>query len=178
MKIKSRTEIVELMKHFELPLVAAEIGTAEGRWSTELIALGIEVLYLVDVWDRIPFIEGCASFEQSWHDKNYLEVKNRFKDNENVVLLKGFSYKMAASIPDNSLGLAYIDCDHSFAGCRSDIDSYYPKLVQNGIMCFHDARNPSYGVERAIWDFTKGIGINELVEDGEINNMGAWIQKK
>lgn len=177
MEINSRTQIVELMRHFNLPLTAVEVGVAEGRLSTELIALGIERLYLVDIWENVPFIEGCASFEQSWHNKNYNEVKERFMDNDNVVMLKGFSYKMAENIPDETLGLVYVDCDHSYAGVRADIDAYFPKLVKGGIMAFHDFKNPTYGVERAVWDFTKGNGINELKEDGNMYNIGAWIQK-
>lgn len=64
MKINSKIDIVKLMRHLELPLVAAEIGVAEGRWSLDLLTYGIEKLYLVDVWERVPFIEGCASWEQ------------------------------------------------------------------------------------------------------------------
>lgn len=178
MKINSRTQIVELMKHFELPLIAAEVGVAEGRLSSDLISWGIEALYLIDIWENVPFIKGCGSFDSSWHDKNYAEVKERFKDNPNVVILKGFSYKMADKIPDNSLGLVYIDGDHTYEGARADSESYWPKLVKGGIMCYHDAANPSYGIRDAMHDFTKGVGINMLEEDGDISNMGAWIQKK
>lgn len=178
MIINSRVQVVELMKHFELPLIAAEVGVAESRLSSELMAWGIEKLYLIDIWECVPFIRGCGSFEQSWHDENYKQVKEKFNENPNVIILKGFSYKMAECIPDDSLGMVYIDGDHTYEGVRADIDSFWPKLVTKGILCLHDARNPSYGVERAIWDFTKGEGINELIEDGDINNMGAWIQKK
>jgi hypothetical protein len=178
MEINSRTQIVDLMKHFGLPLVAAEVGVAEGRLSIELLNWGIEKLYLIDIWENVPFIKGCGSFEQSWHENNLAEVKDRIKGHEeNVIILKGFSYKMAEHIPDNSLGMCYIDADHSYEGARADIDSFWPKLVKGGLMVFHDARNPSYGIMNAIHDFTKGIGINELIEDGNIANIGAWIRK-
>lgn len=178
MQINSRTQIVELMKHFGLPLIAAEIGVAETRLSRELINWGIETLFLVDIWDHVPFIKGCGSFEQSWHDTNYeaaLKLQQDFPDK--VLLLKGFSYKMAAAIPDNSLGMVYVDADHTYEGARADIDSYWPKLIPGGIMCFHDAANPAYGIQDAIHDFTKGVGINLLQEDGNIANIGAWIRK-
>lgn len=178
MTINSRVQIVELMRHFNLPLAAAELGTAECRLSRELIAWGIEYLYLVDVYEKIPFIKGCASFENEWHNNNYqkaVELKEEYPDR--IIILKGFTYKMAELIPDESLGLVYVDADHSYEGARSDIDSYWPKLVKGGIMCFHDAANPSYGIQNAIHDFTKGIGINMLQEDGNIANVGAWIRK-
>lgn len=178
MQINSRVQLVELMRHFGLPLIAAEVGVAEGRLSKEFLNWGIEKLYLIDIWEKVPFIKGCGSFEQSWHDDNYSQVTERIKGNEDkVILLKGFSYKMAEQIPDESLGLVYVDGDHTYEGSRSDIDSYWPKLVPGGIMAFHDARNPTYGIERAIHDFTKGVGINELIEDGRIENIGVWIRK-
>lgn len=179
MKIKSRVDLVGLMKHLDLPLIAAEVGVAEGRLSEEFLKWGIQKLYLIDIWERIPFIKGCASFEQSWHDDNYKSVLERIKGREDdVIILKGFSYKMADLIPDNSLGLVYIDGDHTYEGSRADIDSYWPKLVNGGIMAFHDAVNEAYGIQNAVHDFTKGQGINILEEDGKIENIGCYIIKQ
>jgi hypothetical protein len=179
MKINSRVQIVELMKHLGLPLIAVEVGVAEGRLSSELLNWGIQLLYLVDIWEQIPFIVGMGSQDQSIHDENYKGVLERIKGQEDkVIILKGFSYKMAKAIPDNSVGLVYIDGDHTYQGARADIDSYYPKLVPGGIMCFHDAVNPAYGIRDAMHDFTKGVGINILQEDGNIANIGAYIIKE
>lgn len=178
MEINSRVQIVDLMKHFGLPLIAAEVGVAEGRLSIELLNWGIERLYLIDIWESVPFIVGMGSQEQKIHDDNYNGMLERIKGNEEkVIVLKGFSYKMADFIPDNSLGMCYIDGDHTYQGARADIDSYWPKLVNGGIMAFHDAANPTYGIRDAMHDFTKGVGINMLQEDGNIANIGAWIQK-
>lgn len=179
MTINSRTQLVELMKHLNLPLVGAEVGTAECRLSKEFIDWGLERLYLIDIFTTVPFIKGCASFDQSWHNNNYYEAK-KLQDlrPEKIIILKGFSYLMAKAIPDESLGLVYVDADHTYEGARTDIDAYWSKLVMGGIMAFHDAKNGAYGIMNAIHDFTKGIGINDLVEDGQIENMGAYIIKK
>lgn len=180
MQINSRTQIVELMKHFGLPLVAAEVGVAEGRLSKELLNWGIERLYLVDLFDNVPFIKGCASFEQSWHDTNYeaaLKLESEFPDK--IIILKGFSYKMANEIPDNSLGMVYLDAAHDYDSVRADLDSYFPKLVSGGVMAGHDFGNPTYGVRDAVHDFCANkYNIIELPEDGDINNMGFYFIKK
>lgn len=180
MIVHKRGQLVELMKELELPLTAVECGVAEGRFSRELIDGGIELLYLIDIWERIPFIDGCASFNDEWHNDNYETVKNSFKDEIAkgvVVPLKGFTYKMAKFIPDNSLGLCYVDGDHSYKGVRTDIDYFLPKLVTGGIMAFHDFKG-GYGVEAAVWDYTKGDGIVEIPEDGKAENIGAYFIKK
>lgn len=177
--IQHRGELCKLLDGFLLPRKIAEVGVAEGRFAEEIYRWGVSELYLIDIWEKVPFIEGCGSFEQSWHNTNHEEVKERFKDKEEVVILKGFSHKMAELIPDNHLGLVYIDADHTYNGVKADIQVWMPKLVKGGVMAFHDYMNPSYGVQRAVTEFMGGEGgINIIKEDDKIENMGAWIQKK
>lgn len=179
MKINSRAELGNLMRVLNLPKVVVECGTAEGIFSQEMFGWGLDKLYLVDIWERVPFLPGCGSFEQSWHDKNFKRVKELFGDKENVIMLKGFSYKMAEQIPDESLGLAYLDAAHDYHSVKSDIDSFWGKLVKGGIMAFHDYENYDYGVNRAVREFAgrERLEIHELIEDGEKANIGAYIIK-
>lgn len=180
MEIKSKIEIVELMKHLGLPLVAAEVGVAEGRWSLDLFKYGIEKLYLIDVWETVPFIEGCASWSQEWHDNNYKEMLKRIEPyKDKAVILKGFSYKMVNEIPDESLGLCYVDCDHTYLGTKADADLYWPKLVNGGIMMFHDYANPEYQVWKAVREFAAkfNLTINVLKENGDVVNYVAYVVK-
>jgi len=179
MQIKSRLELGGLMRHLQLPMVAVECGVAEGRWSESLLNMGVEKLYLIDIWETVPFLDGCASREQEWHDSNYESVKSKFKDKPKVILLKGFSYKMAAEIPDNSVGMVYIDANHEYLGAYSDAEIFWEKLVKNGVLAFHDAANPEYGVWRAIRDFAnkENREVHQLIEDGNVVNIGAYIIK-
>lgn len=179
--IQHRGQLVDLMKELKLPMVAVECGVAEARFSIELWQAGIEKLYLIDIWEKIPFISGCASFDNDWHKDNYSTVISLFKKEiaeQKVFLLKGFTYQMAEKIPDNSVGLVYIDADHSYNGVRTDIEYFIPKLVKGGIMSFHDFGNKAYGVKDAVWDYTKGEGIVEILEDGKDENIGAYFIKK
>lgn len=180
MKINSRIQLVELMKHLGLPMIAAEVGVAEGRLSKQFLEWGVEKLYLVDIWETIPFIIGMGSQPQELHDANYLLMLENIKGHEDKVqILKGFSYKMADKIPDESLGMVYIDGDHTFQGAKADIDYYWPKLVKGGIMAFHDAANPTYGIRDAIFNFTKGgHGMNMLDESEGIENTGCYLIKQ
>lgn len=177
MEINTRSDLPKLLDAFQLPRRVCEVGTAEGIFSTEMFNWGLEKLYLVDIWEKVPFIDGCASFEQEWHDTNYKQVMDLFGDKPNVVILKGFSYKVATEIPDGSLGLVYIDADHTYQGCKADIQVYWPKLIIGGIMAFHDFGNPHYGVNRAVQEFTQNNGINILIEDGKEENIGSYIRK-
>ena len=179
MKITSRSQLVELIRKFQMPLTIVEVGVAEGIFSTELLSLGAEKLYLVDIWERVPFIEGCASFDKEWHDKNYKDIVEKFGNNPKVILLKGFSYKMAEQIPDNSVSLVYVDGDHTRQGVSADIEAYYPKLIREGIMAFHDY-NDSYGVMIAVKQFAQknNLQIFEIPEDDNPDNRGAYFIKR
>lgn len=178
MEIKKRGELIKLIEYFSLPRTAAELGVAEGRFSKEMFNWGLASLYLVDIWETMPFIDGCASFDQTWHTKNFEEVYEWAKAKENVFILKGLSHKQSEYITDSSLGLVYVDSDHSYNGTKAEIKYWWPKLVPGGIMAFHDYANPDYGVKRAVIEHVKGEqNVNVIIEDGNSDNIGCWIRK-
>lgn len=47
-----------------------------------------------------------------------------------------------ADLPDNSLGLAFLDDDHTKDHVAKEIEAVWPKMASGGIICFHDV----YGV--------------------------------
>lgn len=181
MQIQKRGELIKLVDAFNLPRVGVEVGVAEGRFSKELFNSGFERLFLVDIWEEVPFIDGCASFEQSWHNENYKKVQEILKDEieqDKAIILKGFSHKVAKFVDDESVALVYIDGDHSYKGVKSDIAAWWPKLMKGGLMAFHDFANYDYGVNRAVVEFIEGEQfVNIINEDGSSDNIGAWIRK-
>lgn len=176
--ITHRRQLVDLMKALGLPLIAAEVGVAEGLFSNDLLSEGLERLYSIDNWGKIDGQRGDGGFEQQWHDQNFKEVKDRLsKYGNKSITVRQMSVMAAKLIPDG-LGLVYIDCDHSYAGVWNDIQAYWPKLVSGGVMAFHDYENPSYGVKDAVQEFAKGnnLEIHLLPEDKPVD-AGAYIIK-
>lgn len=43
-----------------------------------------------------------------------------------------------ADLPDNSLGLAFLDDDHTKEHVAKEIEAVWPKMASGGIICFHD----------------------------------------
>src|SRR3989304_2601646 len=101
MQIKYRTDLGELLKHYNLTGHAVEIGVAEGRNAEVLIAQSaITKLYLIDSWAHLPQ-PGDGGYEQSWHNNNFIEAQNRVsKYKDKAVFLKGKSSEMISKIPD------------------------------------------------------------------------------
>lgn len=156
MQIRYRAELPDLMRSLKLPLVAVEVGTAEGYFSADLLRLGIEKLYSVDVWQTIKNQKGDASQPQEWHDKNLDAAVKRVKEfGARSMFIKGLSVEATKIVSDNSLGLVYLDADHSYEGVMNDLNAWFPKLVKGGIMASHDYAMSEYGVRQAFEEFTK-----------------------
>lgn len=172
------TTRADFHKIINLELPGAEVGSASGIFALEILSWGIKKLYMIDIWEHIPSIQGMAGEPQSEHDRRYNEAVERVKGYP-AVLMKGLSKNMAKSIPDGSLGFVYLDACHAEKDVFEDLETWTPKLVYGGVMGMHDYGDQNYGVKRAAQRFCNGkYQIHELPEDGKIENIGAYFIKK
>lgn len=174
-QINYRIQLPSLLKELGLPMTAVEVGCAEGYFSADLLANGIETLYMVDNWGTLSQA-GDAANNQAWHDKNYNAAMERIRPyGTKAIILRGLSVEMAKKIHDNSLGLVYIDCDHSYEGVKADINAFFPKLVKGAVMAFHDFENQSYGVKQAVQEFCNGRFEIHLLPENKTEDAGAFF---
>lgn len=168
-EIKSRSELPKLLIEFGLPLIAVEVGVECAANATDLLREGIEKIYLVDTWEVIN--EGDDHFNTALKNLSHFG-KGRYE------ILKGRSDEMHTEIPDNSLGLVYIDGLHTYEGCKSDIENYYPKLVDGGLIAFHDYMNPGLGIDKAVNEFVyyNNLEFHYIPETGA-GDAGCWVRK-
>lgn len=72
------------------------------------------------------------------------------------IRLVSLKSKMAASIFDGSIGLLWIDGDHSLIGVTQDFETWYKRLSPKGVIAFDDATDPNGGpfqlIEKLIGD--------------------------
>ena len=157
--IKYRRELNQIIN---LALPAVEVGVAEGYFSADMLSWGLPKLYMVDIWQHEE-VKGDGSMPNEWHNKNYNAAMERVaKFGDKAIPLKGFSKDMAPQVPDESLGLVYIDAGHSYEDCLLDLQLWFPKLVKGGVMAGHDYLNKAYGVYPAVWNFTMGGRMYEV----------------
>lgn len=177
MELLFRHDLPSFVKEIGLPLIGAEIGVAEGRFSEELLQQGVEKLYLVDIWSQ-QMVKGDGANDNKWHNDNYnlmLEKTKPFKDK--VIILTGFSYRMANKVPDNSLSFVYLDAGHDYEAVMQDLIAWMPKLVEGGIMVGHDYLAPEYGVKKAVQHFCEGRYEVNLIPELIEENAGFWFMK-
>lgn len=182
MEIQYRKELPKLMRSLNLPMTAVECGVAEAFFSADLLRGGIKQLYMVDNWGTIEGQKGDGGSPQSWHDKNYSDALARVKEfGDKAIILKGMSHEMAKEVPDNSLGLVYLDGDHSYEGVMTDLSNWFAKVVKGGIISGHDFKATEYGVEKAVYTFTEfiGSGVSKVytIPENKDEDAGFWFQK-
>lgn len=179
MKLKYRKDIPLLMKELGLPMIGVECGVAEAFHSNDLLTGGLEKLYSVDTWSTIPGQSGDGGSNQEWHDKNYKAAMKRLEPHgEKSIILRGMSEAMSIKVPDNSLGLVYLDADHSYEGVFKDLTVWIHKLVDGGIMASHDYEAKQYGVKKAFHDFCNGkFKIHTIPEDKD-EDAGCYFINK
>jgi len=60
--------------------------------------------------------------------------------------------------------LIFIDGDHSYEGCRADIEAWLPLLKPGGVVAFHDFGSRASGVTQAIFEAIKAGRFAEIVD--------------
>lgn len=63
---------------------------------------------------------------------------------------------------DKEIDVIFIDGDHSYEGCKADIEHWYPKMAKDGVMLFHDCDETSPGVVRAVKEFVKQYKFKDV----------------
>lgn len=73
----------------------------------------------------------------------------------------------------SKLDLIFIDGDHTYAGCKADIDAWLPHMAAGALVAFHDSGAPQCeGVNRAITEWLAGaVGWVELPRAGTIRTF-------
>ena len=87
-------------------------------------------VYCVDTWQNDAMTEGQKD--------TFIQFMENTKDVSNFIYpLRGKSTEVA-NIFTETIGLIFIDGDHSYEGVKADVKSWLPKLKDGGIVVFHD----------------------------------------
>lgn len=91
-------------------------------------------------------------------------------ESKNVIVINGSSYDpVICDQIKNTAELVFIDGDHTYEGCKRDLEIYWSKLIQGGIMMVHDSYDTNgkiceSDVVKATQEFVK-LHMEEFVPD-------------
>jgi Methyltransferase domain len=129
-----------------------EIGVSRGHSALALLEHKVGFLWLVDPWcDHEGYLEGEG---QNWSEV-FLEAMKRLAHIPcRYSVIRTWSAEAAQWIPDN-LDFVWIDGNHRYEWVKSDMELYWPKLKEGGILCGHDYCNvpPTCEVKKAVDQF-------------------------
>lgn len=152
--------------------VGAEIGVFAGELSQRLLRREDLSLYLVDSWATSAPDSAYALSEdfhagltQAQQERYYGLAKEltAFAGPRAKILRKP-SVEAAADVPDASLDFVFIDADHTYEGCKADIEAWAPKVKPGGLISGHDFENtsfPKFGVTRAVLEAFPHVDLGD-----------------
>ena len=122
-----------------------------------------------------------AKLSQDQQDSCYkTTLQNVAFAGDRATIIRKPSLQAVEYIEDNSLDFVFIDADHSYEGCKADIQAWLPKLKPGGLLSGHDYDHPELpGVKQAVDEFcTPEIGKNRTwfrksMELGHITSIAA-----
>ena len=146
--------------------VVAEIGVFKGDFSKQIIELVTpSKFFLLDMFDG----ETCSGNADGNYvvganmTDEYNNLNNTLGKLDGVSLIKGDSSISLSTFPDNYFDMIYIDGDHSYPGCKRDLEMAINKIKHNGYIMGHDYEmnmnkahtNYIFGVRQATDEFCR-----------------------
>jgi hypothetical protein len=141
------------------PIVGVEIGVWKATTSEKLLAsLPKLFLHLIDRWEVPPVGDSywkgslkIVNSPQSEFDAAYARTVAAVKPYRGrYEIHKILSVEAAKLFKDGSLDFIFIDSDHSYEGCMTDVKVWLPKIKKGGTMFGHDFGNNHGEVERVV----------------------------
>jgi hypothetical protein len=182
--LMDRLTLLEMIEKAFPSGVGVEIGVAGGHFSKQILATwkSCSMLYCVDLWAHqdAGYNDGCNISDEEQMSR-YTQINKDFQGIKNVTLIKEWSHIACQRFDSGFFDFIYVDANHSYRASLNDIQAWYPKLKNGGVMAGHDYMDgpeESYGVKKAVTEFASNQGIhvfNTLSETANPKSIyGGW----
>lgn len=126
---------------FPAPQVIVEVGVEKGLFSQEILELCPAAhAWLVDPWayQAAGYQDGC-NVAQEAQDALYALTCSRLRAyGSRATVVRDYSVAAAATFPDETAHLVYIDGNHAYDAVVADLAAWWPKIVPGGVLAGHD----------------------------------------
>lgn len=169
---------LELEKYFkDKELIGVEIGTCAGENALGYLQhIKFKKLYLIDPY--IEYYDGNKTRGTFWLRKTRLGMKEKLKEyKEEYIHIMKLSEDATNDVP-NDLDFVYIDGNHTYEYVKKDIELWYPKVKNKGILGGHDYTERFPDVVRAVNEFKDKFKLDLKTEDYRAltcKNDQGWV---
>lgn len=149
-------EAIKTVKKLNLKnIVGAEIGTEFGYNAYNIMkVLPIKKLYCIDPYE---FHDGYQHHKEASAYNIMMKAQLRLEQfGKKVEFIRKKSKDAIKDIP--MLDFIYIDGDHRYKAVKKDLELYYPKVKEGGIVGGHDSYSDE--VQRAVMEYVKEKDID------------------
>ena len=154
--------------------VICEIGVFLGEFAQKFVETRPSKLVLIDLWEGIHGSgdQDGNNFTSYNLEDAYKQIVNDTRNMSFIDIRRGYSVDMIQQFPDNFFDFIYIDGDHSYYGCKSDLLLSYKKVKPNGIIAGHDYEMNmekaktyyNFGVKQAVDEFCSEYNLNIMAK--------------
>ena len=163
-KLRPRSTVLFAKEHFkDKKITAIEIGICQGTHSKQILNnLNIEHLYLIDPFEQY---EGYTDYDNLNNDFKICE--NKLKKYKNKSFIFKYSDDALNDVP--IVDYIYIDGNHTYPFVKKDIENYYEKVKEGGILCGHDYHENFKGLIKAVHE--------HFGNDFEVHKGSIWAKR-
>lgn len=185
--VSKRDEIPFLLNELGLNGDGIEIGVQRGLYAEIVLRnSSLKKLYLCDPWKQIDtnIYSDVANINDEEQEKILKEMINRVfkynysRDRINILRMTSDQAIESKLFKDKQLDFVYIDANHKYEYILKDIEMWYPKVKNGGIIAGHDyldgeIMEGSFGVKSAVTDFFGNNKNNERIYITD-ENWPSW----
>jgi hypothetical protein len=156
-KITNRNQFHLLINELGLN-IGAEIGVMTGGFSLYLLQNTKLCMYLIDPWVWISDYDDTSNASNDTQTLRLQMTKDALVNYKSrYEIIREFSYNAVKLFSDNSIDFIYIDANHDYKHCSEDLNLWFPKVKDGGLIAGHDFLDSglNFGVRSAVLDFLK-----------------------
>jgi len=140
-------------------LVGVEVGVFKGQNARAMLELmDLKLLYLVDRYEMYEDYKLSYLSELDTVKAMAFKLVDKFKEKIEWILKD--SREAYKEIPDG-LDFVYIDGNHTYEFVKADIENFWPKIRNGGVLAGHDYNdlNKKPGVKKGVDEFVKNNAL-------------------
>jgi hypothetical protein len=181
--MKTRKEFPQLLNSLNLIGEGAEIGVYKADYSKVILdAWKGRKLFLIDPWQYQGRSMDKSDVEQTEQNQIHKEAREKMKPFKGrVSFIREKSHYASFAFGRDELDFVYLDACHDYRSVWQDLEDWWPKVKEGGIVAGHDYKNSCVRknlveVKRAVDDYFYMIGGKVLTTTED--NLPSWYVTK